>query len=452
MSSLRIEGGRRLSGSVVVSGAKNSALKLMAASLLAQGRTLLTNVPRIADVFTMIDVVSHVGANVDFVGNVMAIDVPAELRSEAPYELVHRMRASVNVLGPLLARQGHARVAMPGGCNIGSRPIDLHEEALGRMGVSFHFDHGYLEGVAPTLNGRRIALEYPSRGATENVLTAATLARGRTVIDNAAREPDIVDLARFLNQMGAKVTGAGTPTIEIEGVGWLAPATYRVPSDPIEAGSLALAALATRGEVELIGAMPHEIEVFLAKLSASGAQWWATPAGVVVSIARRPTAVDFATLPYPGFPTDLQAQMIAYLCTAEGTSIVTENLFESRFAHLAELGRMGADLRVEGHQAVVRGVPRLEGAPVLAHDLRGGVALIIAALGAEGVSEVHDIHHVERGYEDLPGKLRALGAEVDASGWGDAAMPGSPWGREEQESPWGREEVNVPEAPSYHPR
>jgi UDP-N-acetylglucosamine 1-carboxyvinyltransferase len=333
------------------------------------------------------------------------------------------MRASVNVLGPLLARQGHARVAMPGGCNIGSRPLDLHEEALASMGTSFHFDHGYLEGVTSGLTGRRIVLEFPSRGATENVLTAATLARGRTVIDNAAREPDIVDLARFLCQMGGKVSGAGSSTIEIEGVEAMEPARYRVPTDPIEAGSLALAALATRGEVELVGARAVEMDVFLSKLADSGARWRSTVAGVEVGIDRRPNAVDFATLPYPGFPTDLQAQMIAYLCTAEGTSIVTENVFESRFAHVAELGRMGADIRIEGHQAVVRGVPTLEGAPVTAHDLRGGVALVIAALGADGETVVHDLHHLERGYEDLPDKLRRLGAEVEVEVWSEAEHP-----------------------------
>ena len=425
MSYLRIGGGPRLSGSVFVSGAKNSALKLMAASLLARGRTVLTNVPRIADVLTMIEVLSYVGAQVEFAGDVLTIDVPAQLHSEAPYELVHQMRASVNVLGPLLARQGHARVAMPGGCNIGTRRIDLHEEALTRMGAGFHFDHGYLEGVASRLVGTRIVLEFPSRGATENVLTAATLARGRTVIDNAAREPDIVDLAQFINQMGAHVGGAGTSTIEVDGVEALTPTTYRVPSDPIEAGSLALAALTTGGDVELVGARHGDLEVFASKVAATGARWAPTEAGVRVSIARRHRAVDFVTLPYPGFPTDLQAPMIAYLCTAEGTSIVTENVFESRFAHVAELGRMGADVRVEGHQAVVRGVPRLQGAPVRAADLRGGVALIIAALSADGDSEIHDIHHVERGYEDLPGKLRQLGAEVTMEAE-DAAAQGAP--------------------------
>lgn len=418
MSSLTIVGGRRLSGTATISGAKNSALKLMAASLLARGETTLTNVPRIMDVFTMTEVLRTVGAGVTFEGQTLRIDTSGELRSEAPYELVHKMRASVNVLGPLLARQGHCRVAMPGGCNIGTRGIDLHEQALMRLGASFHFDHGYLEGVAPVLRGTRIVLEYPSRGATENVLTAAVLARGRTVIDNAAREPDLVDLAEFLNQMGACVRGAGTSTIEIEGVEAMHATEYRVPSDPIEAGSLALAVLATKGEAELIGARPGDLEVFLGKLAASGAHWAPTERGLEVALARRPVGVDFATLPHPGFPTDLQAQMLAYLCTAEGTSIVSENVFESRFAHVAELGRMGANIRVEGHQAVVRGVWRLEGAPVVAHDLRGGVGLVIAGLDADGVTEVRDMHHVERGYEDLPAKLAALGADVEASGWG----------------------------------
>jgi UDP-N-acetylglucosamine 1-carboxyvinyltransferase len=424
MSFITIDGGHRLSGTVPVSGAKNSALKLMAAALLARGESVLTNVPRISDVFTMTEVLRHVGARVTFQGDEMAIDASGELRSEAPYELVRRMRASVNVLGPLLARQGHCRVAMPGGCNIGTRRIDLHEEALGRMGASFHFDHGYLEGVAPRLTGTRIVLEFPSRGATENVLTAATLARGTTVIDNAAREPDIADLAGFLNQMGAQIRGAGTSTIEISGVEELAPTTYRVPSDPIEAGSLALAVLVTRGEAELVGARPSDLEVFLSKLAATGAHWEPTGGGLAISLDRRPVGVDFATLPYPGFPTDLQAQMLAYLCTAEGTSIVTENVFESRFAHVAELLRMGADIRVERHQAVVRGVARLEGAPVAAHDLRGGVGLIIAALGADGVTEVREMHHVERGYENLPGKLRALGAVLEAPGE-PVAVPGA---------------------------
>jgi UDP-N-acetylglucosamine 1-carboxyvinyltransferase len=406
----QIEGGRRLSGTVRISGAKNSALKLMAASLMGTGFTVLTNVPRIGDVFTMMEVLERLGARVELTGDVMRIDTTGELSSEAPYDLVRRMRASINVLGPLVARQGHARVAMPGGCNIGARGIDLHERGLEQLGVSFHADHGYLEALAPELVGRRIVLEFPSRGATENILTAGVLARGTTVIDNAAREPDIVDLAAFLNGMGARVSGAGTSTIEIEGVAGLGATTFRVSSDPIEAGTFALAVLATRGEAELLGARPGDLEIFLEKVAATGAEWTATPDGLAVSIDRQPSPVDIMTLPYPGFPTDLQAPMMAYLATASGTSIVTENVFEARFLHVAELVRMGARIRTEGHHAVVAGVGRLEGAPVRAMDLRGGAALIVAAVGAEGRTEIHDVEHVERGYEDVVAKLAGLGA------------------------------------------
>jgi UDP-N-acetylglucosamine 1-carboxyvinyltransferase len=398
---------------MVISGAKNSALKLMAASLLCRGETVLYNVPRISDVFTMIEVLERLGATVSFEQDVVWIDTSGEIGTEAPYDLVRRMRASINVLGPLLARCGHARVAMPGGCNIGNRAIDLHEATLSQLGVSFTFDHGYLEGVAPRLEGKRVVLEFPSRGATENLLTAAVLAKGVTVIENAAREPDIVDLATFLNAMGARVEGAGSSTIEVTGVDDLVSAQHTVSPDPIEAGTFALAALATMGEVELIGARAHDMEMFLEKVVQTGARWAATDSGIYLTIDRRPRAIDFATLPYPGFPTDLQAQMMAYLCVAEGTSIVTENVFESRFLHVSELARMGADIRIEGHHAVVKGVSRLQGAPVHASDLRGGAALLVAAVAAEGRTEINEFAHVERGYEDLPGKLRALGAHVE---------------------------------------
>lgn len=408
-----IEGGRRLEGAVRISGAKNSALKLMAASLLARGRTVLTNVPRISDVFTMTEVMKSLGAQVDFENDALAIDTSGEIGSETPYELVRRMRASINVLGPLLARGGYARVAMPGGCNIGHRPIDLHERALEAMGVSFRFDHGFLEGRVGSLEGTRIVLEFPSRGATEQVLTAATLAKGTTVIENAAREPDIADLARFLDQMGARIVGAGTSTIEVTGVPELQPANYEVPSDPIESGTFALAVLATRGEAELLGARPADMELFLEKLTAGGASWMPTQEGMRVWVSGRPRAVDFVTLPYPGFPTDLQAPMMAYLATADGVSIVTENVFEARFLHVNELARMGADIRIEGHHAVVTGVEGLQGAPVRADELRGGAALAIAALSAEGQTEIYDIHHVERGYEDFVEKLQGLGASIE---------------------------------------
>ncbi|HVE77009.1 MAG TPA: UDP-N-acetylglucosamine 1-carboxyvinyltransferase [Actinomycetota bacterium] len=414
MEHFRVEGGHRLSGSVKVSGAKNSALKLMAASLLTRGRTVLINVPRIADVFTMGEVLEYLGADVEFESDCLSIDTSVrEIRTHAPYELVRRMRASINVLGPLIARYGHGRVAMPGGCNIGSRPIQIHQQALQRLGVEFHVDHGDLEGHASELTGTKVVLDFPTRGATENLLTAGALARGTTVIENAAREPDIIDLAEFLNKMGAKVSGAGTPTITIEGVSELRPAAYKVPSDPIEAGSLALMVLASYGEAELVGARARDLELFLTKLSDTGARWKSTENGIEVTATHRPVAVDFATLPFPGFPTDLQPQMVAYLAAAEGTSIVTENIFESRFMHVNELTRMGADIRIEGQHAVIRGVPRLAGAPVRASDLRAGAALVIAALGAEGITTIHDVHHIDRGYENLEQKLLRLGAQLE---------------------------------------
>lgn len=410
---MTIEGGNRLEGRVRISGAKNSALKLMAASLLSRGQTVLHNVPKISDVLTMIEVLERLGAEVWFEDDTVTIDTSGEIGTEAPYDLVRRMRASINVLGPLLARCGHARVAMPGGCNIGNRTIDLHEATLKQLGVTFTFDHGYLEGVAPRLKGRRVMLDFPSRGATENLLTAAVLAEGDTIIENAAREPDIVCLATLLNAMGARVWGAGTSTIEVTGVKALSSASHSVAPDPIEAGTYALAALATRGEVELVGARVTDMEMFLEKLVQTGVRWRVTDSGIHVSIERGPRAIDFATLPYPGFPTDLQPQMMAYLTTAEGTSIITENVFESRFLHVGELVRMGADLRTEGHYAVVKGVPRLQGAPVSAPDLRGGAALVVAALAAEGETQIQDFSHVERGYADMPDKLRSLGASVE---------------------------------------
>jgi UDP-N-acetylglucosamine 1-carboxyvinyltransferase len=410
---LTIDGGNRLQGQVQISGAKNSALKLMAASLLSRGQTALHNVPRISDVFTMIEVLERLGATVSFEGDIVTIDTSGEIGTDAPYDLVRRMRASINVLGPLLARCGHARVAMPGGCNIGNRTIDLHEVTLNQLGVTFTFDHGYLEGIAPRLKGRRVVLDFPSRGATENLLTAAVLAEGDTIIENAAREPDILCLATLLNAMGGRVRGAGTSTIEVTGVEELSSASHRVAPDPIEAGTYALAVLATRGDVELLGARVGDLEIFLEKLVQTGARWAPTDSGINVTIDRRPRAIDFATLPYPGFPTDLQPQMMAYLATAEGTSIITENVFESRFLHVGELGRMGADIRTEGHYAVVKGVSQLQGAPVSAPDLRGGAALVVAAVAAEGPSQIQEFAHVERGYADMPGKLRSLGGRVE---------------------------------------
>jgi UDP-N-acetylglucosamine 1-carboxyvinyltransferase len=334
--------------------------------------------------------------------------------TDTPYELVQQMRASIVVLGPLLARKGHARVARPGGCNIGSRGIDLHLKGLERMGAEFSIEHGYIEGRAPAngLQGAVVSLDFPSVGATENVLMAGVLAHGTTVIENAAREPDIQDLAHMLIEMGASIEGLGTTVIEIEGVDELRPVRHRVIPDRIEAGTFAVAACATRGDVILRNARADHMDLALAKLADAGALIDIVSDGVRVRMPDRPAAADFVTLPYPGFPTDLQPQMMAMLATADGTSIATENVFEGRFMFVDELNRMGADIRTEGHHAVIRGVERLQAAPVRALDIRAGAAMVIAALGADGTTEVADMHHVDRGYEDFEERLAALGAEV----------------------------------------
>jgi len=412
MDRFLVTGGPRLSGSVPVAGAKNSALKLMAASLLAPGRTVLSNVPRIQDCLTMVEVLQYLGAETSWEGDLW-IDATELPSVEAPYELVSRMRASILVLGPLLARCGRARVAMPGGCNIGSRKIDLHMRGLERMGARFSSEHGYLEAEAPRgLSGAIISLDFPSVGATENVMMAAVAARGTTVIENAAREPELSDLADFLQEMGGRIDGVGTPTIEIEGTGEFRPVSHTVVPDRIEAGTFAIAACATGGQVVLEGARGDHMDLVLAKLTELGADVLVTEAGIAVRLAGRPRAVDFVTLPYPGFPTDLQPQMMALLSVADGTSIVTENVFESRFMFVDELNRMRADIRTEGHHAVIRGVERLSAAPVRALDIRAGAAMVIAALSADGVTAIEDMYHVDRGYQDFESKLAALGAEV----------------------------------------
>jgi UDP-N-acetylglucosamine 1-carboxyvinyltransferase len=409
---LLIEGGARLSGTVRISGAKNSALKLMAAALLAEGRTRLDGVPRISDCLTMADVLDRLGAGVSWDESGLWIDASGSLGMEAPYDLVRRMRASIIVLGPLLARLGQARVAMPGGCNIGSRKIDLHTRGLERMGVEFEYEHGFLLARAAPLRGAVVSLDFPSVGATENVLMAAVAARGTTVIENAAREPEIQDLAEFLVKMGARIEGAGTTTIEIEGVTSFSEVEHRVIPDRVEAGTFALAAVATGGDILLEGVRTDHLDLFLSKLSEMGATVQAEASGPRVSAAGRPDAVDFVTLPYPGFPTDLQPQTMAVLAFARGTSIATENVFESRFMFVDELNRMGADIRTEGHHAVIRGVERLSAAPVRALDIRAGAAMVIAALAADGVTEIGDVFHIDRGYEGIEDKLQRLGARV----------------------------------------
>jgi UDP-N-acetylglucosamine 1-carboxyvinyltransferase len=412
MDRLLVTGGAPLDGTVEIAGAKNSALKLMAAALLADGRTTLRNVPKIQDCITMVEVLEHLGVVCTWDDGALVLETAGVRPVETPYELVSRMRASILVLGPLLATFGTAKVAMPGGCNIGSRAIDLHIRGFETMGARFRSEHGFLIGEANGLRGAVVNLDFPSVGATENVLMAAVAAKGTTVIENAAREPELVDLADLLIEMGARIDGAGTPTIEIEGVEGFGPTDHTVIPDRVEAGTFAIAACATGGRVVLAGARSDHLDLVLSKLADAGADVLATEQGVAVSMGSRPRCVDLVTLPYPGFPTDLQPQMMALLAAAEGTSIVTENVFESRFMFVDELNRMGADIRTEGHHAVLRGVERLSAAPVRALDIRAGAAMVVAALSADGVTEIDDMYHVDRGYQDFEAKLSSLGAVV----------------------------------------
>ncbi|HET9732417.1 MAG TPA: UDP-N-acetylglucosamine 1-carboxyvinyltransferase [Acidimicrobiales bacterium] len=409
-----VQPGPPLSGRVRLGGAKNSVLKLMAACLLAEGVCELRNVPRITDVDTMSDVLTAMGATVARSGpGSVKVDVPADINPEAPYELVERMRASVVVLGPLLARCGEARVSMPGGDDFGHRPIDMHLSGLEAMGAQFETSHGYIVGRAERLVGARIVLEFPSHTATDNLVMAATRAKGTTIIDNAAREPEVADLAAFLNRMGAKISGAGTSTIEIEGVDELTPADHEVIGDRIEAATFLCAVGMAGGEVVIEGARSDHMEMLLTKLGTMGLRVSRCSDGLWVAATGRPRSVDISTLPFPGVATDYKPLLVALLTIGDGVGIVTENLFAGRFRYVDELMRMGADVRTEGHHAVVRGVPRLSGAPVRSPDIRAGAALVLAGLAADGETEISDAYHVDRGYEDFAGKLTALGAAVE---------------------------------------
>ncbi|MCU1451052.1 MAG: UDP-N-acetylglucosamine 1-carboxyvinyltransferase [Acidimicrobiales bacterium] len=405
-----------LEGSVRIEGAKNSVLKLMAASLMATGRFVLRNVPRIVDVEIMSDLLVSMGVDVRRTeDHVLTIEVGEDLTPEAPYELVEQMRASIVVLGPLLARHGYARVALPGGDNFGPRPIDMHIAGLEALGVRFDSAHGYIEARCDQLIGSRVVLEFPSVGATENLLMAAVRAKGTTVIDNAAREPEIADLAAFLVRMGARIVGGGTSTIEIEGVDELAPVDHTVIPDRIEAGTFLAAVGISGGEITLEGARADHMDMLIRKLGEMGMRVSPSSGGLWAQAKGRLRAVDVSTLPYPGIATDYKPFLVAMLALAEGVGIVTENLFSGRFRYVDELVRMGADIRTEGHHAVVRGRPRLSGAPVRAPDIRAGAALVAAALGADGETIVSDAHHIARGYEDFAGKLRALGADISVT-------------------------------------
>jgi UDP-N-acetylglucosamine 1-carboxyvinyltransferase len=413
MERIRVTGGARLVGEVFVTGAKNSVLKLMAAALLAPGRTTITAVPAILDVDIMAELLRRLGCAVDSTPGQLVIDVPETIGHEADYDLVRRLRASIAVLGPLLARCGEARVALPGGDNIGSRGLDLHVAGLQKLGAELESEHGFLIARAPHgLTGAAVWLDFPSVGATENLMMAGSLARGTTVIDNAAREPEIVDLARMLQGMGAKVDGAGSSTIEIQGVEKLAPTSHATVPDRIVAGTFAMAAVMTQGDVAIRGARPENLEIVLDRLVESGAAVSELDDGFHVEMTRRPQAVDVVTLPYPGFPTDFLPMIIGMNAVADGAAMVTENVFEGRFRFIQELVRLGADIRTDGHHAVIRGRERLSGAPVEATDIRAGAALVLAGLVADGVTTISEVHHIDRGYAGFVAQLQALGADV----------------------------------------
>lgn len=422
---IRVTGGARLAGTVPVEGAKNSALKLMAAALLAPGRTVISNVPRITDIAIMAEVLRGLGCAVTMVeptgspaggaarASTIVIDVPPSTGCEPDYELVRRLRASICVLGPLLARCGRVKVAHPGGDAIGSRGLDMHVAGLARMGADISGEDGLVVASAPRgLHGATIWLDFPSVGATENLVMAAVLADGVTEIDNAAREPEIVDICAMLTAMGAQIDGAGTATLRIEGVPELRPVEHATIGDRIVAGTWAFAAAMTRGDVTVRGVDPAFLEVALDKVAASGATVDTTGDGFRVRMDRRPRAVDVVTLPFPGFATDLLPMAIGLASVSEGASLVTENIFDGRFMFVEELIRLGADIKTDGHHAVVRGRERLVGAPVRATDIRAGAGLVIAGLCADGVTEIADVHHIDRGYPYYVDDLRSLGVQV----------------------------------------
>ena len=408
----QVRGGARLVGTVDVVGAKNSVLKLMAAALLAEGTTTVTNCPEILDVPLMADVLRSLGCAVQIDGDTVAITTPSELNHRADSPSMGKLRASVCVLGPLVGRCKRAVVALPGGDAIGSRPLDMHQNGLRQLGARTEIEHGCVVAEAEGLHGAQIWLDFPSVGATENILMAAVLADGTTVIDNAAREPEIVDLCVMLQQMGAKIEGAGTSTLTVHGVPSLRPTEHRVVGDRIVGATWAFAAAMTRGDITVNGVDPHHLDLVLEKLRTAGAEITLLEHGFRVVQHERPTSVDFVTLPYPGFATDLQPFAIALSAISEGTSMITENLFEARFRFVEEMVRLGADARTDGHHAVVRGVPVLSSAPVWASDIRAGVGLVLAGLCADGVTEVWDVFHIDRGYPRFVENMQRLGADV----------------------------------------
>ncbi len=413
MEKLIITGGKKLTGTVKVSGAKNAVLPIIAASLLGSTPSRLLEAPNLEDVRTISEVIEHLGVSVAYDEDALVIDSTNITSCEAPYELVRKMRASFLVMGPLLARRGRAKISLPGGCAIGTRPIDLHLKGFEALGAQIELGHGYVEARAPQgLTGARIYLDFPSVGATENILMAASMAKGQTILENPAEEPEIVDLANFLNAMGARIRGAGTNVIRIEGADELRGCTHTVIPDRIEAGTYMVAAAMTDGDVYIENALTEHLKPVVAKLKEAGVKIEEDTDGVRVTGTGTLRSVDIKTLPYPGFPTDMQAQFMALTTIARGTSVVTETVFENRFMHVDELKRMGASIKIEGRSAVVEGSARLLGCPVKATDLRAGAALVLAGLVADGQTEIGYLHHIDRGYDNLVAKLQGLGANI----------------------------------------
>ena len=413
MEKLIIRGGSKLTGTVRVSGAKNAVLPIIAAAMLGSSPSRLFEAPNLEDVRTISEVIEHLGVPVRQETDALYIDSSRLTAFEAPYELVRKMRASFLVMGPLLARLGKAKISLPGGCAIGTRPIDLHLKGFEALGAEIDLGHGYVEARAPHgLKGARIYLDFPSVGATENILMAASMAQGQTILENPAEEPEIVDLANFLNAMGARIRGAGTNVIRIEGVNDLRGCSHTVIPDRIEAGTYMVGAAITNGDVYIENALTEHLKPVVAKLKEAGVYIEEDTDGVRVRGTGNIKSVDIKTLPYPGFPTDMQAQLMALMTVARGTSIITETVFENRFMHVDELKRMGANIKIEGRSAVVEGVPRLCGCPVKATDLRAGAALVLAGLAAEGETTIGCLHHIDRGYDGLVAKLQGLGADI----------------------------------------
>lgn len=415
MEKIIVRGGQRLNGTIKVEGAKNAVLPVLAATLLASdGKSVIRDVPTLSDVYTINEVLRNLHAEVSFVNNTVVVNASRELKEEAPFEYVRKMRASVLVMGSLLARNGRARVALPGGCAIGSRPIDQHLKGFEAMGATVKVGNGFIEAeVKGRLKGAKIYLDFPSVGATENIMMAATLAKGTTIIENAAKEPEIVDLANFLNKMGAKVRGAGTGTLRIEGVDVLFGAEHTIIPDRIEAGTFMVAAAITRGNVLVKGAVPEHLSSLIAKMEEMGVTITEEEDGVRVIGPEQLKAVDIKTMPHPGFPTNMQSQMMALLLCAEGTSMITETVFENRFMHVEEFRRMNADIKIEGRSVILNGPCNLQGAEVAATDLRAAAALILTGLVAEGITRVTELKHLDRGYVNFHEKLALLGADIE---------------------------------------